>query len=86
MAGTVLCSLNTRHDSAMVSVLLKHSEANIIFVDYQLLDVARGALKILSKASAKLPCLILISDSESQLSIIIIIGAWLQKIWSMSAF
>ncbi|XP_009605384.2 butanoate--CoA ligase AAE1-like [Nicotiana tomentosiformis] len=68
MAGAVLCALNTRHDSAMVSVLLKHSEAKIIFVDYQLLDVAKGALNILSKASAKLPHLILISDTESQLS------------------
>ncbi|CAN4128026.1 unnamed protein product [Withania somnifera] len=68
VAGAVLCALNTRHDSAMVSVLLKHSEAKIIFVDYQLLDVAKGALEIMSKASAKLPHLILISDTEGQLS------------------
>ncbi|KAM3362898.1 hypothetical protein P3S68_017752 [Capsicum galapagoense] len=32
MAGAVLCTLNTRHDSAMISVLLKHSEAKVIFV------------------------------------------------------
>uniref|UniRef100_A0A803N5C0 4-coumarate--CoA ligase n=1 Tax=Chenopodium quinoa TaxID=63459 RepID=A0A803N5C0_CHEQI len=38
MAGAVLCSLNIRHDSAMVSVLLKHSKAKLIFVDYQFLD------------------------------------------------
>ncbi|KAK4368844.1 hypothetical protein RND71_012636 [Anisodus tanguticus] len=68
MAGAVLCALNTRHDSAMVSVILKHSDAKIIFVDYQLLDVAKGALEILSKTNAKLPHLILISDTESQLS------------------
>ncbi|MCD9638668.1 putative acyl-activating enzyme 1, peroxisomal [Datura stramonium] len=65
MAGAVLCALNTRHDSAMVSVLLRHSEAKIIFVDHQLLDIAKGALEILSKASAKLPHLILISDRRS---------------------
>ncbi|MCD9638669.1 putative acyl-activating enzyme 1, peroxisomal [Datura stramonium] len=65
MAGAVLCALNTRHDSAMVSVLLKQSEAKILFVDYQLLDVAKGALEIMSKASAKLPHLILISDRRS---------------------
>ncbi|XP_059275524.1 butanoate--CoA ligase AAE1 [Lycium ferocissimum] len=68
MAGAVLCALNTRHDSAMVSVLLRHSDAKIIFVDYQLLDIAKSALEILSKTSAKLPHLILISDRESQLS------------------
>ncbi|KAM3267155.1 butanoate-CoA ligase AAE1 isoform X1 [Capsicum chacoense] len=67
MAGAVLCALNTRHDSAMVSVLLRHSEAKIILVDHQLLDIAKGALEILSKAGARLPHLILISDKESQL-------------------
>lgn len=45
MAGAVLCSLNVRHDSAMVSTLLKHSEAKMIFVDYQLLDTARGSTR-----------------------------------------
>ena len=55
MAGAVLCSLNIRHDSAMVSTLLKHSEAKMIFVDYQLLETARGALEILSKTRTMLP-------------------------------
>ncbi|CBI40706.3 unnamed protein product, partial [Vitis vinifera] len=55
MAGAVLCTLNIRHDSAMVSTLLKHSEAKMIFVDYQLLDTAQGALEILSKTRTKLP-------------------------------
>ncbi|KAI3969943.1 hypothetical protein MKW92_004557 [Papaver armeniacum] len=31
MAGAILCTLNTRQDSAMVSTPLKHSEAKIIF-------------------------------------------------------
>ncbi|KAF3659019.1 putative replication protein A 70 kDa DNA-binding subunit C-like [Capsicum annuum] len=42
-----------------------HSEAKIILVDHQLLDIAKGALEILSKASARLPHLILISYKES---------------------
>ncbi|KZV43760.1 putative acyl-activating enzyme 1, peroxisomal [Dorcoceras hygrometricum] len=63
MAGAVLCTLNTRYDSAMVSVLLEHSGANIIFVDYQLLHIAKGALEILSKKGIKLPYLILIKES-----------------------
>ncbi|KAK7406024.1 hypothetical protein VNO78_07639 [Psophocarpus tetragonolobus] len=62
MSGAVLCTLNTRHDSAMVSLLLKHSEAKLLFVDYQLLDIARGALQILSKTTTKLPPLVLISE------------------------
>ncbi|CAN4076372.1 unnamed protein product [Withania somnifera] len=68
MAGAVLCALSRCHDSAIVSVLLRHSDTKVIFVDHQLLDIAKGALEILSKASAKLPHLILISDRESQLS------------------
>ncbi|KAL5557415.1 hypothetical protein UlMin_039651 [Ulmus minor] len=62
MAGGVLCTLNARHDSAMVSSLLKHSEAKIIFVDHQLLEIARGALDLLAKEDTKLPILVLISD------------------------
>ncbi|RVX15924.1 putative acyl-activating enzyme 1, peroxisomal [Vitis vinifera] len=64
MAGAVLCTLNIRHDSAMVSTLLKHSEAKMIFVDYQLLDTAQEALKILSKTRTKLPRLVLIPECD----------------------
>ncbi|KAL3333873.1 hypothetical protein AABB24_030576 [Solanum stoloniferum] len=66
MAGAVLCTLNVRHDSAMVSVLLKHSEAKAILVDYQFLDIANGALQILSKENIKLPHLILIPDCDKR--------------------
>ncbi|XP_073282676.1 butanoate--CoA ligase AAE1 [Primulina huaijiensis] len=68
MAGAVLCTLNTRHDPAMVSVLLEHSESKVIFVDYQLLHIAKGALEILSKKGIKLPCLILIRESCDSVS------------------
>lgn len=65
MAGAILCALNTRHDSAMVSVLLKHSEAKILFVDQQLYHIAHGALQILSKTSSNLPRVIVVLDSQS---------------------
>ncbi|CAL9020179.1 unnamed protein product [Prunus brigantina] len=64
MAGAVLCTLNVRHDSQMVSVLLKHSDAKFIFVDYQLFHVAKGAFDILSKTRTKLPVLVLIPESD----------------------
>ncbi|KAL3814666.1 hypothetical protein ACJIZ3_015934 [Penstemon smallii] len=70
MAGAVLCTLNIRHDSTMVSVLLKHSEAKIIFVDYQLLDTAKGALKLLSEKNLNLPTLILIPESSGDNAIL----------------
>lgn len=63
MTGAVLCTLNTRHDAAMVSVLLKHSEAKIIFVDSHLLEIARGAFKILLESKVKPPLLVLIAES-----------------------
>ncbi|XLU56791.1 hypothetical protein S245_051439, partial [Arachis hypogaea] len=62
MSGAILCTLNTRHDSAMVALLLKHSEAKLLFVDYQLLDIARGALQIMAKSNTKLPLLVLILE------------------------
>ncbi|CAK9178331.1 unnamed protein product [Ilex paraguariensis] len=63
MAGAVLCTLNIRHDCTMVSTLLKHSEAKIIFVDYQFLGIAREAIEILSKKSTKVPRMVFIQDS-----------------------
>ncbi|KAK4751494.1 hypothetical protein SAY87_004976 [Trapa incisa] len=62
MAGAVLCTLNIRYDSALVSVLLRHSEAKIIFVDSQFLSIVEGAFRILAKAGSKLPLLVVISD------------------------
>uniref|UniRef100_A0A7N0UUI0 AMP-dependent synthetase/ligase domain-containing protein n=1 Tax=Kalanchoe fedtschenkoi TaxID=63787 RepID=A0A7N0UUI0_KALFE len=70
MAGAVLCALNIRLDSAMVSVLLRHSEAKVIFVDYQFIGIAKGAFDILSAKGFKLPTLILIAECDpKQLSI-----------------
>ncbi|KAI3424008.1 uncharacterized protein J3R85_010657 [Psidium guajava] len=62
MAGAVLCTLNIRHDSVMVSKLLKHSEAKIVFVDCQFLHIMLGAFDILSKSMIKIPTLIVIQD------------------------
>ncbi|GAU12440.1 hypothetical protein TSUD_229740 [Trifolium subterraneum] len=68
MSGAVLCTLNTRHDSSMVSLLLKHSDAKILFVDHELLNIAKGALEILSKSTNKLPLLVLILECDAHQS------------------
>ncbi|EOA29591.1 hypothetical protein CARUB_v10013269mg [Capsella rubella] len=66
MAGLVLCPLNTRLDASILSVLLAHSEAKILFVDQQLLELAHGALDLLVKSgrTRKIPKLVLISQSN----------------------
>ncbi|CAN6302409.1 unnamed protein product [Urochloa humidicola] len=65
VAGAVLCTLNTRHDAAMVSVLLKHSGAKALFVDSHFLEVGRAALKLIGESSTiTLPVLLTISDDE----------------------
>lgn len=64
MAGAILCTLNTRHDAAMVSALLKHSGAKVLFVESGLLDVRRAALNNLAgdeSSATALPVLITIS-------------------------
>ncbi|PRQ24040.1 putative 4-coumarate--CoA ligase [Rosa chinensis] len=69
MAGAVLCTLNSRLDSAMISVLLSHSEAKIVFVDHQLLGIVDGALALLAeKAVSKPPLVVLIADSDGSSS------------------
>ncbi|KAL0319150.1 UNVERIFIED_CONTAM: putative acyl-activating enzyme 2 [Sesamum angustifolium] len=67
MAGAVLCTLNTRHDSTMISVLLQHSEAKIIFVDHQLLHVAQGASDLLAEKNIKPPILVQIPEPNTTL-------------------
>ncbi|CAN6197875.1 unnamed protein product [Urochloa humidicola] len=62
MAGAVICALNSRLDAAMASVLLQHSEAKVIFIDYVLLDVAKEALKLMTKAGARPPRAVLIKE------------------------
>jgi acyl-CoA synthetase (AMP-forming)/AMP-acid ligase II len=64
MAGAVLCSFNIRQDSSMISLLLKHSQAKALIVDYQFLHIAKGAVQILSKTNSKLPLLVLIKESK----------------------
>ncbi|XP_023642630.1 probable acyl-activating enzyme 2 [Capsella rubella] len=65
MAGLVLCPLNTRLDPSTVSVLLAHSEAKILFVDQQLLDIAHGALDLLVKSGGTRTSLKLVLISQS---------------------
>lgn len=64
MAGAILCTLNARHDSTMVSVLLRHSDAKIVFVDSTLIKIVVEALNLLAKTDAKLPILVVISESN----------------------
>ncbi|CAL5038272.1 unnamed protein product [Urochloa decumbens] len=62
MAGAVICALNSRLDAAMASVLLQHSEAKVIFVEYLLLDVTKEALSLVTKAGARPPRVVLIKE------------------------
>ncbi|TVU48478.1 hypothetical protein EJB05_08116, partial [Eragrostis curvula] len=65
MAGAVLCTFNTRHDAAMVSVLLNHSGAKVFFVESSLLHVGRDALKRLAESNAATrPVLLTISEDD----------------------
>ncbi|KAL2895492.1 putative acyl-activating enzyme 1 peroxisomal [Bienertia sinuspersici] len=67
MVGGVLCTLNIRHDSAMISTLLKHSRAKLIFVDEQFFEIAFNAIEILSKNNtntSNLPQIILVVDKN----------------------
>ncbi|XP_062233005.1 butanoate--CoA ligase AAE1-like [Phragmites australis] len=62
MAGAVICALNSRLDAAMASVLLQHSEAKVVFVDWALLEIAQEALSLVTKAGARPPLVVLIKE------------------------
>ncbi|XP_023536083.1 probable acyl-activating enzyme 1, peroxisomal [Cucurbita pepo subsp. pepo] len=75
MAGAVLCSLNVRHDAAMVSTLLSHSEAKIIVVDYQFEHIVTGAIKAMSERREKIPLVVIINEYDQPPSHIDIEGS-----------
>lgn len=66
MAGAVLCCMNIRHDAHTMSTILRHSEAKVVFVDYQFLEVVHAAFNILSETNAKMPFLVVIPELDGR--------------------
>lgn len=65
MAGAVLNTINIRLDSANVAQILDHSEAKLLFVDYQYLRLAVDALRRLMDDSKSLPLVVVIDDVDT---------------------
>ncbi|KAL8251247.1 hypothetical protein R6Q59_034940 [Mikania micrantha] len=66
MTGAIICALNTRLDPKMLSTHLSHSEAKILFVDYQLLQIAEEAISLLKNTETnEPPLLVTISELNS---------------------
>ncbi|KAL4577823.1 hypothetical protein LXL04_013937 [Taraxacum kok-saghyz] len=61
MAGAVINTINTRLDARTVSILLRHSESKLVFVDYQLIRAIQEAISLLPGVCAH-PQLVLITD------------------------
>ncbi|KAF8378865.1 hypothetical protein HHK36_030214 [Tetracentron sinense] len=69
MAGAVLNAINTRLDANNISIILRHSEAKIFFVDYQYVPLAQEALRFLIPGShdsllaeSSMPLVVVIDD------------------------
>lgn len=65
MAGAILNTINTRLDVSNITLILRHSEAKILFVDYQFIQEAKDALRQLIAASLPLPFVVVIDDIDS---------------------
>ncbi|KAJ6332184.1 hypothetical protein OIU76_010552 [Salix suchowensis] len=79
MAGGVINAINTRLNPNHVATILRHSEAKVLFVDYQFVQVASQALQILMTgesipSKSALPSVVLIDDIESPTGAIF--GEW----------
>ncbi|KAK2992147.1 hypothetical protein RJ640_017069 [Escallonia rubra] len=68
MAGAVLNNLNTRLDSRTISVLLRHSESKLLFVDHQSTSLVQEAISLLPTNSQP-PLLVLIADHDTPSSL-----------------
>jgi acyl-CoA synthetase (AMP-forming)/AMP-acid ligase II len=63
MSGAILSNINTRLDARTVSVLLRHSESKLVFVDHIFLPLVLEALSLLPP-NAQRPPLVLIADHD----------------------
>ncbi|CAN6464222.1 unnamed protein product [Victoria cruziana] len=65
MAGAVLCTINIRLDADAVATILRHSEAKMVFVDYQLVRLARDAVDALARTGGcAVPLVVIIDDLD----------------------
>ncbi|XP_019419550.1 PREDICTED: butyrate--CoA ligase AAE11, peroxisomal-like [Lupinus angustifolius] len=78
MAGAILNTINTRLDANNIATILHHSEAKLLFVDYQFVPKAKEALQLLMEKegtrtqatnkysySSNLPLVVVIDDINS---------------------
>ncbi|KAM7515951.1 hypothetical protein LguiA_005534 [Lonicera macranthoides] len=64
MSGAVLHTVNTRLNARTISILLRHSESKLLFVDYESAFVIAEALSLFP-ANTPRPALVLITDDGS---------------------
>ncbi|GLT77615.1 hypothetical protein SLA2020_491830 [Shorea laevis] len=67
MSGAILNNINTRLDARTVSVLLRHGESKLLFVDVLSSDLALEAVSLFPP-DAKRPVLVLITDADESAS------------------
>ncbi|KAH7853060.1 hypothetical protein Vadar_032725 [Vaccinium darrowii] len=63
MAGAILNTINTRLDAKNIANILKHSEAKVFFVDYEYVQLASEALRLIDESS--MPLVVVIDDVDS---------------------
>ncbi|KAM2171686.1 hypothetical protein ACFX1S_035226 [Malus domestica] len=63
MSGAILNNINTRLDSRTISVLLRHSESKLVFVDYELRSLILEAISLFPPNTSS-PRLVLIAGDS----------------------
>ncbi|KAL2247143.1 UNVERIFIED_CONTAM: putative acyl-activating enzyme 5, peroxisomal [Sesamum indicum] len=65
MAGAVLNTVNLRLDSRTISVILRHAQSKLVFVDYQSESVILEALSLFPANSERPLIILIVDDGES---------------------
>ncbi|XP_071707542.1 probable acyl-activating enzyme 6 [Rutidosis leptorrhynchoides] len=65
MTGAIINTINTRLDPRTISILLRHGESKLVFVDYQLTNLIQEAVSLMPNDCAP-PQLVLIIDDARQ--------------------
>nr|AXY97953.1 Ayl activating enzyme 5 [Populus tomentosa] len=65
MSGAILNNINTRLDARTMSILLRHSESKLVFVDCLSRDVILDAMSLLPPNTKRPPLVLIADDAEA---------------------
>ncbi|XP_071740122.1 2-methylpropanoate--CoA ligase CCL4-like [Rutidosis leptorrhynchoides] len=69
MTGAIINTINTRLDARTISILLRHCESKLVFVDYQLTNLIREAVSLMPDGCRRPQLVVIVDDAPAAQSV-----------------